>query len=438
MKNVKIIISLAAVLCILAVSAFAIATVEYNIQQVNSDGLYKIVATVTNAGGQYTAFKNDLSFNYGIIKPANKNNGNLINIATATTSKAPIQITNYYDDDEGDYTYAIMPQNPQWTVNGDNATVVVEQGLAGGYNVGDGLMMMELYFKFAEGKSLWDLQAGDFVVDYVKYADRNTGEETFNHPTDANTLTVANNVVPSVIADLEVPVEAGDVIYLQDGTVETAAASGEYKIPDAADGYVVINKGYISQKVYKVEAGQISECADYEDGVLGTQESSLRDDSKATGLRFKATFAAAIKPLVNEYGFLITVGMPAGMQLTKGLVAQGKAISGVAYNAQTGTDIFYSLDADRIVVTLVAIGIPLTKEAVTANMTVRPYYELADGAIVYGEPTTRQVYEVARAIKQNDATTYAKYQTYIDSILALVPASESEAYVDLGDLFAME
>ncbi|MCR5352953.1 MAG: hypothetical protein K6D98_01450 [Clostridiales bacterium] len=438
MKNFKFAIAALAIACALAISAFATATINFDIVKVNDDGLYKIVATAVNEGGKYTAFKADMTFNYDIIKPANKSNGNLINIATSTTSKAPVQVTNYYDDDAGEDVYAVQPQNPQWSVTGSTATLVVEQGWVGGYNVGEGLMMMEMSFKFADGKSIADLKAGDFVVDYVKYADLVTKEETFNHPTNTNTLTVVNNVIPAIIVDLEVPVEAGDVIYLQDGTVVTADVTGDYTLPDSADGYVVINKGYTSQKVYKVEAGQISECADYEDGVLGTQESSLRDDSKATGLRFKATFAAAIKPLVNEYGFLITVGMPAGMQLTKGLVAQGKAISGVAYNAQTGTDIFYSLDADRIVVTLVAIGIPLTKEAVTANMTVRPYYELADGATVYGEPTTRQVYEVARAIKQNDATTYAKYQTYIDSILALVPASESEAYVDLGDLFAME
>ncbi len=437
MKNFKFAIAALAIACALAISAFATATINFDIVKVNDDGLYKIVATAVNEGGKYTAFKADLTFNYDIIKPANKSTGALTNIATSTTSKAPVQVTNYYNPDDDETVTAVQPQNPQWTVNESTATLVVEQGLPGGHDVGEGLMMMEMSFKFADGKGITDLKAGDFVVDYVKYADLVTHEETFNHPTETNTLTVNNNVIPMIIVDLSVPVEAGDRVYLQDGTVATAAAAGDFDIP-SENGYVVVNKGYTSQKVYLVQAGTISECEDYRDGTLGTDESSLRDDAKATGLRFKSTFAAALKPLVKEYGFLLTVGMPADHELTMDLVAQGKAKSGVAYNQASGTDIFYSLDGERIVVTLVAVGIPLTKEAVTANMTVRPYYILENDKIIYGETTTRQVFEVARAIKNTDATTYNAYKDYIDSIIALVPSEESEAYVDLGELFKFD
>ena len=76
----------------------------------------------------------------------------------------------------------------------------------------------------------------------------------------------------------------------------------------------------------------------------------------------------------------------------------------------------------------------MTKEGVTTNIVIRPYYKVGE-FVVYGEPMTRTVYEVALNIMENDAETYAKYQTYIDTIIALLAEEDKDVVIDFGPLF---
>ena len=144
---------------------------------------------------------------------------------------------------------------------------------------------------------------------------------------------------------------------------------------------------------------------------------------------------------MKEYGYLVTVesaynALPADYVLNMDLVIAGKAKKGVAFNKADGTDIYFNVDGARTIVTAVATNIPLTKDAVTTNIVARPYYELEDGTIVYGETVKRQAAEVAQKIKAEDAETYAKYKDYIDAIVALVAEDPTYAIIDLGPLFS--
>lgn len=108
-------------------------------------------------------------------------------------------------------------------------------------------------------------------------------------------------------------------------------------------------------------------------GVLATDSASLRKDSVATGLRFKTSFLTSLKDSVKEYGVLVTVesknnDLPENYVLNMALVNAGKAKKGVAFNKANGTDIYYDVDGARTIVTAVATGIPLTKDAVTTNI----------------------------------------------------------------------
>lgn len=248
-----------------------------------------------------------------------------------------------------------------------------------------------------------------------------------------------NNVVPEAVepTKLTIAVAAGDVVYLQDGTVvEIAEANEAYEIPTTA-GTVVVNSGFAGQKVYTVADNKVTEDTAKANGVLSTGEASIRDDSTASGIRFKSTFLTALKSEVAEYGYITTVesaynALPADYVLDMDLVASGKAVKDIAYNGET--DIFWDVVDDKTVVTAVVTGVPMTKEGVTTNVVIRPYYKLGE-LVVYGEPMTRTVYEVALNIMENDAETYAKYQTYIDEIISLLAEEDKDVVIDFGPLF---
>ena len=443
MKNFVKIFVAAVLASVLAFAASAIATIDYDLVPIDaSAGTYKMVATITNNGGFFSSFKSDVTIDTSVLVPVSKTKFTAAPITTNNMVKTPVKEMSYYDEDnEEDITAAHTPASPTWTVSGTFAKLVVEEYVTVKTVSADKLVAYEIYFKLADGKTLSDLKNDTFVIDYVKYADHTTKEETYNHKTNPNTLTVNNNVVPKS-SDLTISVKKDDIVYFQDDSVvKIAEDNGKYPLPSKADGYVVVNSGFTAQKLYKVTSGAITEVTSNENGVLATDSASLRKDSVATGLRFKSSFATALKNTVKEYGYLVTVesaynALPADYVLNMDLVAAGKAKKGVAFNKADGTDIYFNVDGARTVVTAVATNIPLTKDAVTTNIVARPYYELEDGTIVYGETVKRQAAEVAQKIKAEDAETYAKYKDYIDAIVALVAEDPTYAIIDLGPLFS--
>ena len=429
--------------CMFALAAFATATIEYNKEVVNAEtGVNKIVVTIKNPRGNFATFKSTVTFDNSIIIPVSAKTGKDANIAGGTV-KTPIIVLSYYDEDtEEDASVDHSPTSPKWVVDGTKATLDIEIAKAGVKIDTTDKMAFEMYYRYADGKSASDLVEGSFVIDYVKYADLVTGIEAFNSDKDPNTLTIVNKVVESKPDVLTISVKKDDIVYFQDDSVvKITEDNDKYPLPSKDDGYVVVNTGFTAQKLYKVTSGAITEVTSNENGVLATDSASLRKDSVATGLRFKSSFATALKNTVKEYGYLVTVesaynALPADYVLNMDLVIAGKAKKGIAFNKADGTDIYFNVDGARTIVTAVATNIPLTKDAVTTNIVARPYYELEDGTIVYGETVKRQAAEVAQKIKAEDAETYAKYKDYIDAIVALVAEDPNYAIIDLGPLFS--
>lgn len=429
--------------CMFALAAFATATIEYNKEVVNAEtGVNKIVVTIKNPRGNFATFKSTVTFDNSIIIPVSAKTGKDANIAGGTV-KTPIIVLSYYDEDtEEDASVDHSPTSPKWVVDGTKATLDIEIAKAGVKIDTTDKMAFEMYYRYADGKSASDLVEGTFVIDYVKYADLITGIEAFNSDKDPNTLAIVNKVVESKPNVLTISVKKDDIVYFQDDSVvKITEDNDKYPLPSDKDGYVVVNSGFTAQKLYKVTSGAITEVTSNENGVLATDSASLRKDSVATGLRFKSSFATALKNTVKEYGYLVTVesaynALPADYVLNMDLVTAGKAKKGVAFNKADGTDIYFNVDGARTIVTAVATNIPLTKDAVTTNIVARPYYELEDGTIVYGETVKRQAAEVAQKIKAEDAETYAKYKDYIDAIVALVAEDPNYAIIDLGPLFS--
>ena len=440
MKRIVCVSFLLALLACVLTFAVSAAEINYRIETVDEGaGTYKVVATIRNPGGLFATFKSGVTFDNSIIVPVSAKTGSDANIADGTV-KTPIKITTYYDPDiEEDTEITHSPTSPSWSVSGTRATLGIETYTLKTIDATD-VMAFEMYFRYADGKTYTDLKSDSFVIDYIFYADRNTGKEAYNDKDSSlNTLFVSNDVVPEAPAKLTIPVTTGDVIYLQDGTSAVAKTTGDYEIP-ADDGYVTVNTGYDSQKVYLVESGVVSEQTDLRDGVLGTDASAIRNDQLASGIRFKSSFLTVLKSSVKEYGYLVTVesdhnALPADYELNMALVDSGKAKKGVAYSEADSIDISYGTDAERTIITMVATGVPLTKEAVMTNIVARPYYILENGAVIYGEPAKRQVIEVALAIRDEGGAAYNENKAYIDDIISLVSEEELEVIIQLVPLF---
>ncbi len=260
----------------------------------------------------------------------------------------------------------------------------------------------------------------------------------FNNCTSATELVYTPDNSPSgsgnwiqtgiyVIYKLTVPVTAGDMVYTQDGKVTKATATGDFAIP-ATDGYVTVNTGYTAQKLYKVDSAAVSEVTANADGVLGSNEVSVRSDAIATGLRFKSSFLTALRNSIKEYGYLVTVesaynALPENYTLDLALAESGKAKKGIAYKVDGEgnivTDISYDSTETRTIVTAVATGIPLTAENVKTYIAARPYYVLDANTVVYGEITRSTVAEVANAVKSAGGVAYTANKEYIDKIVDL-------------------
>ena len=436
-KRLSLILLAFALMAVLAVGASAKVALTFNVTATASEGVNKVVATMQDDSGDFRALKTTVSFDNEIFVPVSKTTGSVANIAGGTV-KTPLNAASYYDaDNEETITAAYTPGFPKWTVSGTTVTLEFES-YTSTFFPANNLVVFEMYFKYADGKSAADVKADSFVVDYVHYAN---GSNHYYGEADAsaNDIIFSNDIVPK---DLTISVKKDDIVYFQDDSVvKITEDNDKYPLPSDKDGYVVVNTGFTAQKLYKVTSGAITEVTSNENGVLATDSASLRKDSVATGLRFKSSFATALKNSVKEYGYLVTVesaynALPADYVLNMDLVTAGKAKKGVAFNKADGTDIYFNVDGARTIVTAVATNIPLTKDAVTTNIVARPYYELEDGTIVYGETVKRQAAEVAQKIKAEDAETYAKYKDYIDAIVALVAEDPNYAIIDLGPLFS--
>lgn len=441
-KTLKLFLVMTFIVSALVLSVAAAGTPKFTFSLVESTetaGGYDVVVHVSSPGGKVNAVQVVLTFNNEILLPADCADYTAVALDKVVDEPVFLAETKV---GKKTYTYA-LPADPTWKTSGNKTTVTVDCYTTDGDKFdAENLDLMTISFTCAAGKKVSDLKNGDFTVDSLYIADGVNGEFAYNRPGTPNPVPFENTIVPPEPEDLTISVKKDDIVYFQDDSVvKIAEDNGKYPLPSKADGYVVVNSGFTAQKLYKVTSGAITEVTSNENGVLATDSASLRKDSVATGLRFKSSFATALKNTVKEYGYLVTVesaynALPADYVLNMDLVTAGKAKKGVAFNKADGTDIFFDVDGARTVVTAVATNIPLTKDAVTTNIVARPYYELEDGTIVYGETVKRQAAEVAQKIKAEDAETYAKYKDYIDAIVALVAEDPTYAIIDLGPLFS--
>lgn len=439
MKSIKRIM-----LALLMVAALAIAVsaekVTYYLNEIDASARqYDLVINIACEGeGDVRTFATTFTFNNKVMLPADCSDYSLVDLETVTDEPifpASVKV--------GKKTYSYNLTDNAWTTTGDYTKLLVSCYTSDftQFDATD-LDVLTISFVLAEGVTPDDIKADDFVINKVYLAAGVNGEFGYNEPTISKELPFVNNVPNSDSDVLTISVKKDDIVYFQDDSVvKITEDNDKYELPSTKDGYVVVNTGFTAQKLYKVESGKITEVTSNENGVLATDSASLRKDSTATGLRFKTSFLTSLKDSVKEYGVLVTVesknnDLPENYVLNMALVNAGKAKKGVAFNKANGTDIYYDVDGARTIVTAVATGIPLTKDAVTTNIAARPYYELEDGTIIYGETVKRQAAEVAQKIKNEDAETYAKYKDYIDQIIALVAEDPTYATIDLGPLFS--
>ena len=441
-KTLKLFLVMTFIVSALVLSVAAAGTPKFTFSLVESTenaGGYDVVVHVSSPGGKVNAVQVVLTFNNEILLPADCADYTAVALDKVVDEPVFLAETKV---GKKTYTYA-LPADPTWKTSGNKTTVTVDCYTTDGDKFdAENLDLMTISFTCAAGKKVSDLKNGDFTVDSLYIADGVNGEFAYNRPGTPNPVLFENTIVPPEPEDLTISVKKDDIVYFQDDSVvKITEDNDKYPLPSKTDGYVVVNSGFTAQKLYKVESGAITEVTSNENGVLATDSASLRKDSVATGLRFKSSFATVLKNSVKEYGYLVTVesaynALPAGYVLNMDLVTAGKAKKGVAFNKADGTDIYFNVDGARTIVTAVATNIPLTKDAVTTNIVARPYYELEDGTIVYGETVKRQAAEVAQKIKAEDAETYAKYKDYIDAIVALVAEDPTYAIIDLGPLFS--
>ena len=436
-RTVKLLVAMLLVTMALFLTAAAVATPEVTLslnEIADTNGGHDMIVNVHSLDGKVNAFEVVFTFNNTILLPADCADYTSIPVDTVADEPVyPASIT------VGKKTYSYALTETTWTTDGDYTTLKVGCYTTDGdkFDAND-LDLLAISFVFADGKTIKDITADDFVVKSMYIADGVNGEYGYNMASAPTPIIFTNNVIPAPTT-LTVPVAKGDVVYLQDGSSAVAAEAGDYEIP-TADGYVTVNTGYTAQKVYKVADGVVTEQTELANGVLADGAAALRNDATASGLRFRASFLTSVKSNVKEYGYLVTAesaynNLPEDYTLDLALAASGKAKKGVAYNPAENIDIFFDVDGARTVVTAVATNIPLTKEGVTTNIVARPYYILENGTVIYGETVTRQMYEVAYLIKKENGEAYRNNKEYIDSIIALVPASSDFIVIEMGPLF---
>lgn len=234
-----------------------------------------------------------------------------------------------------------------------------------------------------------------------------------------------------------ITVPANSTVHFADGTTRRYEDEETVFVP-VEEGFVYVNSGYTSHTLYVVDADGVAERINgFDNAIVGINGASMRTEAPQ-GLRFYSYASNTAKELdaetdayeIAEYGFIVAAETKhTGLHntdytLDMNLVAQGKAVQGVAYEKGGPDRIFENQDDyDRIIFTAVLLGIPENKVGYTTNIAYRPYYIISDGetqTVLYGEITERSVYEVASKIKNENGDNYLENKEYIDSIIGIV------------------
>ena len=473
MKNVFKILFIAALVMIATISVTA-AKITYDLVPYDEEsGWYEVTFTVNmefeegidpisvvNTVEQY------VSFNPEKLILADTEYNSITDYSQAGI--LPIYPYTVYKSGRTEYAYTIAEpfdndgNSLSWVEQSDGTVqgwITAAWSLAYELDTND-LLIGSIAFKLADGVTVEDLASNDFVVDMVYLKDTNYGSYGYKcdgYTTVDNPLTVVNNVVPEAVA-ITIPVLAGDIVYLQDGTYSTMAADNDaYEVP-ATVGYVAVNTGYTNQVTYYIDG--TSAVATHTDAVLGSDVYSLRDHTNVitsegvdlgdrNGLRFKMLSSQSSRDVeaphdIVEMGFLMTAKVPKVVAalgenpvLTYDKVGEFVK-SGVAYDPAKNIDIRMDSDDDVIDIRGVFYNIPITETGVNTVIVSRPYYKVGD-AYVYGETSETTLYAVAKNLKENDWENCSEsLQQYIDEIIFQAEGTdfvEEEVIIDISGLY---
>ena len=221
-------------------------------------------------------------------------------------------------------------------------------------------------------------------------------------------------------------VTASDYMYVggYDKPVEMKdGAKYLVKLDENGVGFVYFgNETDISKKVlYKMTANGAEKM---DTAFVTTDDTASVRAVAPIGVRFRAMVANKylVKTVemdgfaVKEYGFLVSIGsrIASANELTMAAVEAGNAVKGVAHDDTTNR-IYGSTDEAQII-TAVLTGIPNTKEAYRTDLYVRPYVALSSGLVVYGNPLTDTMYDIANRMSE-ELTGREPYADFIYNII---------------------
>ena len=197
--------------------------------------------------------------------------------------------------------------------------------------------------------------------------------------------------------------------------------------PDATKDQVVDSvdlKGDLTvyavwEKVGKVQAPNMENTASIRSGADGVN-----------GIRFRSVINPETRAFMDEYGFIVARKDVLGdKELTFGFKKDGENkplyATGVAYSAEDGKDIQYSVDEyGNTVFTAVCVGIP--EKNFSTEIVARAYAKYSNNNgpsfTVYGSTVTRSIAQVAKDIQKAGGDDYNNNKDYIDYILEKVGA----------------
>ncbi len=373
-KKISLVLAVVMLMAVLAVAALAAGetnlAITYADKSGEATGLFTADLVVTSPKKIQTCYVK-ITFNNEKMTIAD-----CFEYIALDAQDAGYCIDPYYDRRAGSY----ILQSPSLQTTGTKSTLEFTLYTMDEFDYSEGFTIGSIYFLFKGTNNKASLAAGDFVIESTYLGDSDEINYVYNFEATGTTV---------------------DIVPTQDVAPEAP------KFPSNA--------------------------------FVMTDEFSVRADDTMTGVRFKGSFLTSLKTLASEYGYLLAVesakaALPAGYEVNKALLDEGKAVKGVAFNT-TGIDIFYDVADNRTIVTAVLTGVPMTKEAVTATVAVRPY-AIYENNYFYGDTVKTSPYEVASAIKEAGGAAYEDNQEYIDAIIALVPStSGNDTDIDASYLF---
>ena len=306
---------------------------------------------------------------------------------------------SYTDADANDYVI----------VEKDISTIGTKEGYPIGYGVS--------FDPVNTGADRW---GHDIFIDYIRVY--RAGVTTVTYDTNAPE---GATVLAEVPADTNRGIGTGYLLKGLRPAVEGYDFRGWALTPDATVADVVDSIDLTGDTtVYAVWTADAETVAP-----ATTDKYEIRGGATNNGIRFISTIRASEKANLEEFGFIATRATLLGdKELTFNFKKDDVAtiegsklyVTGVAYDKDGDIDMINGEEADgSIVYTAVTTGIPMT--AKNENMVIRTYAKYTVGGnelVVYGNTMTNSLYNVAKAIADENGEAYANNKAYIDSILA--------------------